>query len=125
MPKLYIRDFVRGYFDGDGSVFFVEYIRTKDKRHTRELRTNFTSGSKIFLEQFMKVLQRELGLPIKKLGTYNNGSSLKLGYGMKDSDTLLHYMYYNNFAIGLKRKADFVSKIPIYQKHFFAKENKK
>ncbi len=121
IQKSYIRDFVRGYFDGDGSVFFVEYIRTKDKLRTRELRTNFTSGSRIFLEQLMKVLQSEIGLPIKKLGIYNNGSSLKLGYGMKDSDTLLRYMYYDNFPIGLKRKADFISKIPIYQRHTFKK----
>ncbi|MDO8516119.1 MAG: LAGLIDADG family homing endonuclease [bacterium] len=119
IPANYLRDFIRGYFDGDGSVFFVEYVRTKDKRRTRELRTNFTSGSRKFLESLMEVLQSNLGLPIKKLGVFNNGGSLKLGYGMKDSDTLLHYMYYDNFPIGLKRKADFVAKIPIYQKHFF------
>ncbi len=119
IPKRYIRDFIRGYFDGDGSVFFAEYIRTKDKRRTRELRTNLTSGSEIFLKQLMRVLQNEIGLPIKKLGIYNDGSSLKLGYGMKDSDTLLRYMYYDNFPIGLKRKADFVLKIPAYQIHNF------
>lgn len=121
IPDRCMRDFIRGYFDGDGSVFFVEYIRTKDKRRTRELRTNFTSGSKVFLESLMKILHDKLDLPLKKLGAFNDGSSLKLGYGMKDSDTLLHYMYYNNFPIGLKRKAVFVSMIPKYQKHFLYK----
>ena len=121
VPKEYLRDFVRGYFDGDGSVFFVEYIRTKDKRITRELRTNFTSGSRVFLKSLMGVLQNELGFSLKKLGVFNKGGSLKLGYGMKDSDSLLHYMYYKNFPVGLKRKAAFVSKIPEYQKHFFHK----
>lgn len=120
-PDRYMRDFIRGYFDGDGSVFFVEYIRTKDKRLTRELRTNFTSGSRKFLESLMKILNKELNLPLKKLGIFNAGASLRLGYGMKDSDTLLHYMYYNNFPIGLRRKAVFVSKIPKYQKHFLYK----
>lgn len=117
VPAKYIRDFIRGYFDGDGSVFFVEYIRTKDKRRARELRTNFTSGSRKFLEQLMDVLKQKLGLPAKKLGVFNNGGSFKLGYAMKDSDALLRYMYYDNFPIGLKRRADFVSKIPNYQKH--------
>ncbi len=117
IPKNYIKDFIRGYFDGDGSVFFVKYIRTKDKRYTRELRTNFTSGSKKFLEGLMDALKHELNLKYKKLGIYNRGNSLKLGYGMKDSETLLRYMYYKNFPIGLKRKANFVSKIPIYQIH--------
>ena len=32
VPKKYLRDFIRGYFDGDGSVFFVTYARTKDKK---------------------------------------------------------------------------------------------
>jgi len=119
MPRKFLPDFIRGYFDGDGSVFFVKYIRTKDKRLTKELRTNFTSGSRQFLNDLMKALYNEIGLPLKKLGVYNNGGSLKLGYGMKDSDTLLRYMYYSNFPIGLERKAIFVSKIPIYQKHFY------
>ena len=113
----YLSDFIRGYFDGDGSVFFVKYVRTKDKRITKELRTNFTSGSRKFLEQLMKILHTEINLPIKKLGMFNNGHSLKLGYGMKDSDALLRYMYYDNFSIGLRRKSIFVLKIPIYQKH--------
>ena len=121
IPKEFLRDFVRGYFDGDGSVFFVEYTRTKDKRRTRELRTNFTSGSRKFLDSVMGILHEEIDLPIKKLGVFNKGGSLKLGYGMKDSDTLLNYMYYKNFPIALKRKADFVKKIPIYQKHFLYK----
>lgn len=122
IPKIFLSDFIRGYFDGDGSVFFVKYIRTKDKRLTKELRTNFTSGSLQFLKSLMEILHNEIELPLKKLGIYNNGSSLKLGYGMKDSDTLLRYMYYPNFPIGLKRKAIFVSRIPIYQKHFLNKK---
>lgn len=117
VPRKFLPDFVRGYFDGDGSVFFVKYVRSKDKRLTKELRTNFTSGSQVFLNKLMEVLHDEIGLPFKKLGLFNNGSSIKLGYGMKDSDTLLKYMYYDNFPIGMKRKADYVYKIPKYQKH--------
>ena len=118
IPNILLRDFIRGYFDGDGSVFFVNYLRTKDGKRTRELRTNFTSGSKGFLQKLMMVLNREISLPQnKKLGVFNGGSSLKLGYAMKDSDALLHYMYYDKFPIGLKRKADYVDKIPQYQTH--------
>ncbi len=118
VPREYIRDFIRGYFDGDGSVHFVEYTRTKDKRRTTELRTNFTSGSRKFLEDLMEVLHQEIGLPVKQICPFNAGRSLKLGYGMRDSDALLRYMYYENFPIGLDRKAAFVAMIPIYEKHF-------
>ena|SRR3989344_499931 len=121
VPKMYLRDFIRGYFDGDGSVCFVKYIRTKDQRLTKELRTNFTSGSRTFLESLMNILHTELGLALKVLGVFNDGASLKLGYGMKDSDALLHYMYYRKFPIGLKRKAAFLFRIPKYQKHFIKK----
>lgn len=117
VPRKYMRDFIRGYFDGDGSVFFVHYTRTKDKKITQELRTNFTSGSRVFLENLMKILHTELGFCRKKLGVFNMGSSLKLGYGMKDSDALLHYIYYEGFPIGLHRKAKFITQIPDYQVH--------
>ena len=117
VPKKFLPDFIRGYFDGDGSVFFVKYIRTKDKRLTTELRTNFTSGSINFLTSLMFILNKNIGLPIKQIGAYNNARSLKLGYGMKDSDTLLHYMYYQGFPIGMNRKSIFLSKIPKYQRH--------
>lgn len=119
VPKRFLRDFIRGYFDGDGSVFFVQYNRTKDGQQTRELRTNFTSGSKNFLVELMNILHEEVGLPYKKLGYFNDGRSIKLGYGMKDSDSLLRYMYYDKFNIGLDRKSKFVEKIPLYQKHTF------
>lgn len=56
----------------------------------------------------MKILNTELDLVIKKLGVYNVGRSLKLGYGTKDTKKLLRFMYYPNFKIGLQRKAKFV-----------------
>lgn len=125
VPQKYLSDFVRGYFDGDGSACFVTYVRTKDKRRTRELRTNFTSGSRQFLKELMGILHEQIDLPLKKIGAYNNGDSLKLGYGMRDSDALLRYMYYANFPIGLGRKASFVAKIPKYQIHNTARVAKR
>lgn len=49
IPDAYLADFVRGYFDGDGSVHFITYKRTKDRREQTDLRSNFTSGSPRFL----------------------------------------------------------------------------
>lgn len=65
----------------------------------------------------MQTLCEEISLPIKKLGEYNKSCTFKLGYGTKDSDALLHYMYYDNFPIGLDCKARFINKIPKYQRH--------
>ncbi|MDP3901014.1 MAG: LAGLIDADG family homing endonuclease [bacterium] len=109
VPPPYLRDFIRGYFDGDGSVFRVHYIMTKNNKPTKELRSNFTSGSKEFLEELMKVLAKELGFKRKSLGSYNDGGSLKLGYGTKDTRSLLLYMYYPGCSLALERKRAFLT----------------
>ena len=111
VPQPVLPDFIRGFFDGDGSVFHVTYKRTKDGLVTKELRTNFTSGSQEFLIGLMGNLRKEIGLKEKILGSYNSGGSLKLGYGVKDSKKLLRYMYYPGFPIGMKRKAKYVKLI--------------
>ena len=109
IPSKYLKDFIRGYFDGDGSVFYINYLSTKNNKPHRELRSNFTSGSRKFLEKLMKILNKEIGITIKKLSNYSQDHSLKLGYGTQDTQTLLKFIYYPNFPIGLKRKAQFLS----------------
>jgi len=108
IPKQYLADFIRGYFDGDGSVFYTTYIHSKTKKYRRELRSNFTSGSPRFLEDLQSVLVNNLGFLKKRIGLYNNGASRKLGYGTKDTLSLMRFMYYKGYSIGLKRKAAFL-----------------
>jgi intein-encoded DNA endonuclease-like protein len=111
IPSAYVRDFIRGYFDGDGSVFYVRYLSSKDKIKRTELRSNFTSGSEKFLISLREILHKTLGLSFRKLGYYNNNGSIKLTYGSKDTKRLLSYMYYPNHSVGLDRKAKFVNDI--------------
>lgn len=112
VPPQYLPDFIRGYFDGDGSVFYVRYISTKNHKTREELRSNFTSGSREFLNSLMHILNKEIGLSLKRLGVYNAGSSLKLGYGTYDTHKLLRFMYYPNHSLSLKRKSRFVQTLP-------------
>lgn len=107
IPRSYLRDFIRGHFDGDGSVFYVAYKASKNGKKYRELRSSFTSGSGGFLTELGTVLNREIGLAKKILGKYNNGGSFKLGYGTEDTKKLLSYMYYPKHEISLQRKARF------------------
>ncbi len=108
VPHNYLADFIRGYFDGDGSVFYVTYIHTKTMKLRRELRSNFTSGSIKFLEGLQNILINTLGFIKKKIGSYNRGASRKLGYGTKNTLELLRFMYYPSYSIGLERKALFL-----------------
>ena len=111
VPSQYLADFIRGYFDGDGSVFYADYIHTKNKKPRHELRSNFTSGSPKFLEDLQNILANRLGFITKKIGSYDEGASRKLGYGTKDTLELLRFIYYSDYPIGLKRKAIFLEEV--------------
>jgi len=111
VPQKYLADFVRGFFDGDGSVFYTTYIHTKIKRPRTELRSNFTAGNPGFLYDLQNVFSETLGFLRKKVCSFNDGNSWKLGYGTYDTIKLLKFMYYPNYPIGLDRKASFAKQI--------------
>jgi hypothetical protein len=114
LPKELLADFMRGYFDGDGSVHYVKYSSTKNNRHYNhiEMRSNFTCGSKKFLLATMNILRDRLGLAKKVIGQYGP-HQFKLGYGQKDTYKLLNFMYYPNHNISLERKRVYLDKIKI------------
>ena len=99
------------FFQRDGSVFYTTYIHTKIKRPRTELRSNFTAGNPGFLYDLQNVFSETLGFLRKKVCSFNDGNSWKLGYGTYDTIKLLKFMYYPNYPIGLDRKASFAKQI--------------
>lgn len=112
VPSEFLADFIRGVFDGDGSVFF-------DKRSKNcPLRSNFMSGSKDFIVKLEGKLQK-IGLPKRTINEQKtkNGISYMFRYGHKDSLKLFNLMYkdvdkciylerkYTKFIEGIKRGA--------------------
>lgn len=93
VPNEYLPDFIRGYFDGDGSI-----MQLKNNR----LNSAFTSGNKKFLDQLLEILKKEAGI---EGGSYDP-SSYTLRFGKKDTIRLGKYMYKNNPELFLKRKKD-------------------
>lgn len=102
VPKEYIRDFIRGVFDGDGSVFF-------EKRSAEyPLRANFVSGSKAFIETLENKLNM-LGMPKRNIYQQptKNGISYMFRYAHRDSETLFDLLYKNaKNNLFLRRKYD-------------------
>ena len=99
IPKDFIFDFVRGYFDGDGNVW-MGYINKQRVTPTLVLQVTFTSGSQTFLRELRKLLNQSgieggtLYLPKNKpFGrlTFSTKSGLLLGERMyeKGSDLFL------------------------------------
>jgi len=116
IPGIFLADFIRGYFDGDGSVHLVRYTRTKDRKRQIDLRSSFTSGSNKFLFKLRDVLTKFPGLTPKKVYSYANkkypkNNHWKLSYGTKDTLKLLKFMYYGGCPLYLDRK------YAIYQKY--------
>lgn len=112
VPYKYLRDFIRGYFDGDGSVHTITYKATKNGKYYTEIRSNFTCGSKKFLETLREKLHINLRLANRIIGQYGP-HQFKLAYGQKDTYKLLRYMYYSGHPASLRRKANYLNKFPL------------
>jgi predicted DNA-binding protein YlxM (UPF0122 family) len=90
VPEAYLPDFIRGVFDGDGSVFFEKRSRICP------LRTNFVSGSKDFIDGLEKCLE-SLGMPARTIYKQKtkNAWSYKFVYSHRDSIKLFNILYKN------------------------------
>lgn len=97
VPDEYLGDFIRGYFDGDGSVMNVKGCR---------INTAITCGSKVFLDKLLCVLREKAGI---ECGSYDP-SSYSLRFGNRDSIRLGELMYKNDPELFLARKRE---KFPI------------
>lgn len=101
VPKEFLPDFVRGYFDGNGSI-----KRMKNNR----LNSSFYGENKFFLLTLLEVLKAEAGV----IGGSFDNSSMTLRFGKNDTLRLCEYMYKNNPELFLLRK---------YEKYLSYKED--
>lgn len=83
IPANYIKDFFRGYLDGDGCVSIYE----KKKR----LSVTFTSGSELFLKQLSEAISITVGIKIHNV--FSNKRAFQIKYSTKEAVPLLTYIY--------------------------------
>lgn len=100
IPKEYLPDFIRGYFDGNGCV-----MNLKNNR----LNSAFACENQEFLRLLLKVLKEEAGIEGGSLD--DSCSSLK--FGKRDTIRLGNYIYKDNPELFLLRK----------KQKFFKEEN--
>lgn len=89
VPKEYLGDFIRGVFDGDGSVFYARVSKQSP------LRSKFYSASESFIIGLMKSLE-SLGMPDKTLyceKTKRKNPYYYINYCHADSIKLYKIMY--------------------------------
>ncbi|MFH1402529.1 MAG: LAGLIDADG family homing endonuclease [Patescibacteria group bacterium] len=104
IPSKYLKDFIRGYFDGDGCVHIEKTTNNKNKVILKRIRIIFSCGSK----KFLKGLSDALSSKTKIINNiHKNGNSFQLKYSTKDTIILFKFMYKNvKDKIFLKRKLD-------------------
>jgi len=93
IPPDYERDYVRGYFDGDGCVYFNKTHRSDRGRIVETLLTLFTSGSSEYLKSLKELLSKH-GLSGGSIKTKNRG--FELVFGRRDSLALYRLMYHTS-----------------------------
>ena len=99
VPSRYLSDFIRGYFDGDGCVYFSRHLQYADRKKPRKiLMTLFTSGSRSFLESLWVHIKRR-GVRGGSLKKKNRGFELVFSHA--DSLALHHIMYHTDTALEL------------------------
>lgn len=102
IPKKYIGDYVRGYFDGDGNVW-SGYVNKNRKTPTLVLNAAFTCASHSFLNSLhlMLVLNGVLGGGINGI---KNKQCYRLQYSTLDALKLYRIMYNRQCKLFLVRK---------------------
>jgi hypothetical protein len=96
VPAEYMRDLIRGIFDGDGTV----YILTKEQK----LRFGFY-GTHDLIDDIVKFLHREIDLPLNKITDKETVSFITFGK-IEHIKAFYDYIYYSSEVVCLSRKRD-------------------
>lgn len=100
VPDRYFVDFLRGYFDGDGSSY--TYFDPVFKKSLR-FYISFTSASPKYIDWFRGKTTRLLG--VRGYLSFNkNNAYVQLKYAKKEAVLITQAMYYDKDAPHLKRK---------------------
>ncbi len=101
IPKKYLSDFVRGFFDGDGTVYLYKV------NGVIQIKAGFVCVRKAFLMDLNRRLCEALSIPVKSLhqnDTSGNMIRYATAFYIDDCDKLKQFMYKNRPGLFLRRK---------------------
>jgi len=121
VPDEYFPDFVRGFFDGDGSVYIYKVNKTS------QIKVGFVSASLPFITHFNKNLCNFLGIIPKTIHKSPKRERRIAGYSIcfyiNDSEKLAEFMYGNNPSLYLSRKRQIFEKWKTIKRRHYIKQN--
>lgn len=105
VPDNLIRHFIRGYFDGDGSVWYSERMQLKKGRHKPTLQKNFRGafqGTVDFLTEVKKNLENnDMSIGGIRKG---HGNIFTFEFGARQTMINFYHYLYDDATIYLERK---------------------
>lgn len=93
IPQEYFPHFIRGYLDGDGSIYYDKPTPLSNIR----LNTSFSCGSHNFLDKLQKSISQILGIKHQNvISNRKRRNAYCIRYSTKDSLKFLEYIYQNS-----------------------------
>jgi len=121
VPKEYFPDFVRGFFDGDGSVYIYKVNKTP------QIKSSFVAATSPFITDFNERLCKSLKISEKSIHKLQFKDRRMPQYSIclyvNDSEKLAEFMYGNNPTLCLKRKKDIFDKWKLIKRRHYIKQN--
>lgn len=122
VPRDYFSDFVRGFFDGDGSVYIYMV------NDTPQMKSEFASSSAQFLTDLNIRISEILGIPPKAVHkkSYEEKERLdkyNLVFYVYDAEKLFHFMYGSNPLLYLPRKRRIFERWQSISRRLYTKKN--
>lgn len=103
IPEEYAIDFIRGYFDGNGTVGSQYPKSNRAETKTAQIRVRFASGSHGILDGIQQTLT-SFGFKPKKITAGKRGNIFDLCYSTKESLMLYELFYADENCLKMNRK---------------------
>jgi intein-encoded DNA endonuclease-like protein len=122
VPEQYFSDYVRGFFDGDGTVYIQKV------NGTLQIKSGFIAVSLSFISDFNTRLCDALNIPKKsvhvhKSGQRNRMTKYNICFYIDDSEKLAEFMYGNNPGLYLGRKKEIFDLWKLTKRRVYRKNN--
>lgn len=121
VPQKYFPDFVRGFFDGDGTVYIYEV------NGTPQIKASFRNTSLPFITRFNRQLCASLNIPVKaihkEINKKGNIPEYAIYFYIDDCEKLSKFMYGNESPVYLPCKRRIFKKWKSIQRRQYIKRN--
>jgi hypothetical protein len=121
VPEKYFSDYVRGFFDGDGTVYIQKI------NGTLQIKSGFVVVSLSFIQDFNKCLCKALGIKEKSIHEQIDRRGEKMikyyiHFYIDDSEKLAKFMYGDNPTLYLDRKRKIFDQWKLTKRRHYIKQ---